>query len=402
MRSTTKLIIVAAMLAFVANSAFAAPSYPPAVTQWLKAAQVGPYQEAKVDYNSLYQAAKKEGKLVVYSGSSRMPAVALEFEKLYPGIKVEVEVMGTAEAIEKFEREAVSGLNRVDVFQASQAGRQKALLYDRNYLFTWVPPDLKSVLTQDQMEPFLHWRYGSRQWAYNDSVNKAEPFESLWELTEPKWKKRVVIGDPRLDGGTLDYFIMIVLKANELATEYQRYYGKPIKLTTPNAGYEWIKRLLQNDPILVKGEKDIPPIIGEKGLKDAPVGLVAGSRFAWVDDPTRGNLRFFPTLKTKPSVGVMSIYPVGIAYKSPHPNAAKLFIRYLFGDEKGGGGWTEFHVPGNWPARSDIVNPPSNPTAPDLFRALWPVSKINIWFMDEEAVYLIQADVLDFLTDMLF
>jgi len=80
--------------------------------------------------------AKKEGKLVVYSGSSRMPAVALEFEKLYPGINVEVEAMGTAEAIEKFEREAVAGLHRVDVFQASQAGRQKALLYDRNYLFT--------------------------------------------------------------------------------------------------------------------------------------------------------------------------------------------------------------------------------------------------------------------------
>ena len=71
MRSTVKLIIIAAMLASVASSAFAVPSYPPAVTQWLKAAQVGPYQETKVDYNSLYQAAKKEGKLVVYSGSSR-------------------------------------------------------------------------------------------------------------------------------------------------------------------------------------------------------------------------------------------------------------------------------------------------------------------------------------------
>ncbi len=114
-----------------------------------------------------------------------MPAVALEFEKLYPGISVEVEAMGTAEAIEKFEREAVAGLHRVDVFQASQAGRQKALLYDRNYLFTWAPPDLRDVLTTDQIEPFLHWRYGSRQWAYNDSVSKEEPFESLWELPSP-------------------------------------------------------------------------------------------------------------------------------------------------------------------------------------------------------------------------
>ncbi len=106
----------------------------------------------------------------------------------------------------------------------------------------------------------------------------------------------MAIGDPRLDGGTLDYFIMMVLKADELAAEYERYYEEPIKLTTANAGYEWIKRLMENDPLLVRGEKDVPAIIGEKGLKDAPVGLVAGSRFAWVNDPTRGDLRFFPPL----------------------------------------------------------------------------------------------------------
>lgn len=402
MRSTMRILIIATVLMTLLGSVSAAPSYPAEVSEWLKTAKVGPFQETEIDYDRVYQDAKKEGKLVVYSGSSRMPAVALEFEKLYPGISVEVEAMGTAEAIEKFEREAVAGLHRVDVFQASQAGRQKALLYDRNYLFTWAPPDLKDVLTTDQIEPFLHWRYGSRQWAYNDSVSKEEPFESLWELTEAKWKKRVAIGDPRLDGGTLDYFIMIVLRADELAAEYERYYGKPIKLTTANAGYEWIKRLIENDPLLVRGEKDIPAIIGEKGLKDAPVGLVAGSRFAWVNDPARGDLRFFPTLNTKPAVGVVSIYPVGIAYKSPHPNAAKLFIRYLFGDEKGGGGWKEFHVPGNWPARKDIGDPPENPTAPDLFRALWPISKVNFWFIDEEGVYNKQAEVLDFLIDVLF
>jgi len=68
----------------------------------------------------------------------------------------------------------------------------------------------------------------------------------------------VAIGDPRLDGGTLDYFIMMVLKADELAAEYERYYEEPIKLTTANAGYEWIKRLMENDPLLVRGEKDVP------------------------------------------------------------------------------------------------------------------------------------------------
>lgn len=400
--SKTAKFMLSAVLLLALSSVSLAATYPAAVDKWLKDNQIGIYQEKVTDYKALYEQAKKEGKLVVYSGSSRMPAVAKEFEALYPGIKVEVEAMGTAEVIEKFEREAIAKVNRVDVVQASQAGRQKALLYDKNYLFTWVPSDIRPLLRPDQMDPFLHWRYGSRQWAYNDSVSKDEPFTSLWELTEPKWRKKVAIGDPRLDGGTLDYFIMIVLKADEMAAEYQRYYGKPIKLTTPNAGYEWIKMLMANSPILVKSEKDVPKIIGERGLKDAPVGLIAGSRFDAVNDPAQGNYRFFPTIKTKPSIGVVSIYPVGIAYNAPHPAAAKLFIRYLFGDENGAGGWTEFHVPGNWPARNDIKNPPKSSNAPEIFAALWPLDKVNMWYMDEEQVYANQAKVLDFLADVLF
>ena len=278
MSRITKFALAAVLLLAISSAAVAA-TYPPDVDKWLKDNQIGIYQEKVTDYKALYEQAKKEGKLVVYSGSSRMPAVAKEFEALYPGIKVEVEAMGTAEVIEKYEREAIAKVNRVDVVQASQAGRQKALLYDKNYLFTWVPSDIRPLLRPDQMDPFLHWRYGSRQWAYNDSVSKEEPFTSLWELTEPKWRKRVAIGDPRLDGGTLDYFIQVVLMADQMAAEYQRFYGKPIKLTTTNAGYEWIKMLMANQPILVKSEKDVPPIIGERGLKDAPVGLVAGSRF---------------------------------------------------------------------------------------------------------------------------
>jgi len=84
MRSTMRILIIAAVLMTLVGSVSAAPSYPAEVLEWLKIAKVGPFQETEIDYDSVYQEAKKEGKLVVYSGSSRMPAVALEFEKLYP------------------------------------------------------------------------------------------------------------------------------------------------------------------------------------------------------------------------------------------------------------------------------------------------------------------------------
>ncbi|MDX9800950.1 MAG: ABC transporter substrate-binding protein [Spirochaetia bacterium] len=376
--------------------------YPAEVEEWLKEVKLGPWQEKEVSYDALYEAAKKEGKMIVYAGTSRMGRVADAFMEKYPGLKVEAEMMGTAEVIEKYVREARAGLHRADVVQASQAGRQKSLLYDRNSLFSWTPPDLDGVLTSEQKESFVHWRYGSRQWIYNDTVSKGEPFTSLWELTEPKWNKRVAIGDPRLDGGTLDYFITIVLRADEMAADYKKLYGKEITLTTPNAGYEWIKMLLNNDPIIVKSEKDVQPIVGERGLKNAPVGLVAGSRFRDVGNPAKGDLRFFPTLNTTPAIGVLNIYIAGITYKSANPNTAKLFIRFLYGDEQGGGGFAPFHEPGNWPARSDVTAKPEIEFAPDIADVMWPLSKLNFWMMEEEKVYNLQEVVLDFLTDTLF
>ena len=59
------------------------------------AAQTFPTDEAR-----LYEAAKKEGKLVWYESAplEAMKAVAAEFEKKYPGVKVEVlRIVGVAQ-----------------------------------------------------------------------------------------------------------------------------------------------------------------------------------------------------------------------------------------------------------------------------------------------------------------
>lgn len=374
--------------------------YPAEVEAWLEEVKLGPWAETEIDYDELYAAALEEGAVTIYAGTSRMGRVAESFEAKYPGISVEADMMGTSEVIEKFAREAEAGMRRTDLVQASQAGRQKALLYDRYHLFPWVPPDIAHTLSEDQKEPYVHWRYGSRQWIYNDNLSDGEPFTNIWELTEPEWSGRVIVGDPRQDGGTLDYFILTTVYHEEMETAYEDYFGQSFTSDTPNAGYEWIKRLFDNNPIIVTSERDVPGILGSSDHDRTMVGLIAGSRFRSVGDPAAGDLRFFPTLNTRPAIGSLSIYPVGIAYNAPNPNAAKLFIRHLFGDENGGGGFEPFFEPGNWPGRSDIETAPEIAGAPDVADALWPLSDLNFWVMDEEAVYERQGDVLDFITEI--
>jgi len=79
MSKITKLILAVVLLLAMSSVSLAA-TYPAAVDKWLKDNQIGIYQEKVTDYKALYEQAKKEGKLVVYSGSSRMPAVAKAFE----------------------------------------------------------------------------------------------------------------------------------------------------------------------------------------------------------------------------------------------------------------------------------------------------------------------------------
>ena len=41
------------------------------VGAWLEAAKLGPFAPSEEDWDAVYEAAKKEGKVVVYSGSSK-------------------------------------------------------------------------------------------------------------------------------------------------------------------------------------------------------------------------------------------------------------------------------------------------------------------------------------------
>lgn len=73
----------------------------------------------------------------------------------------------------------------------------------------------------------------------------------------------------------------------------------------------------------------------------------------------------------------MSQTAVGIPVHAKNPNAAKLMIRWLYGDENGGLGYTPNHVPGTWSVRTDV---PPVEGQKDL-------SKLKIWAEDGDWLY---------------
>jgi iron(III) transport system substrate-binding protein len=373
-----------------------AKGLPADVEKWLKKNKIGPYQEDKADYKALYKAAKKEGKVVVYSSTSRGPkSLSLGFYKKYPGIKVEWNTIPVYDLIRRFIREQKAGIYYADVIAVAGYPMQRAVLSPSNMVFPWVPPDLKKVIPQEYQEPLLFHRFSVQSIFYNyNTWPDKPPVDSWWDVTRPKWKGRLVGRDPRTNASGRHLYVTIVLNAEEMAKDYERVFGKPLKLTTPNAGYEWIKMVLANKIKFVKSDKNAR-YIGKPGQAKPSLGV--SFEFARITDaynPKYG-VEYGPNINLKPRVGMMYPLTMSMANKAPRPNGAKLLIRWLFGDEKGGGGNAPWFTPGILPARSDVKDPAPHPFNPD--RINWNMRDLKFWVMDGKAVWEKQQEVVDFI-----
>ena len=96
----------------------------------------GPNDEAQ-----LYELAKKEGKVVWYESAPLEPmqAIALAFEKKYPGIKVEVLRIVGVQQYQRFMQEVQSKRHNVDVLHISDQPSMLALI-EEGHIADWKVP----------------------------------------------------------------------------------------------------------------------------------------------------------------------------------------------------------------------------------------------------------------------
>lgn len=371
-----------------------ANTLPREVDEWLRTNQLGPYTPAEIDWDAVYEAAKREGKVVIYTSSSRTISLKDEFERLYPGVTMEVYELGSTGSIEKLFREQQAQIYNVDIIHASGYPEQLHLLYQNHMIFPFYPPELEDVIPEEFRVPLVAQRYESRAIFYNSKVYPEPPISSWWDLTKPEWRGKIAIVDPLTDASTLDLITSIVLNADALAKDYERVFGRPIQLTEPNAGYQLLKGILNNRPRIFSRHSDLADVVGDPNSTNPPLGIsIPLSTLRSAGDPARGNLQLRALTDITPAFGI--VYPalMNIAYKAPHPNAAKLLIKYLFGDEEGNLGMAPFFIVGNWPARTDITRQPEHPFVPEL--QLPPLTELDYWLLDPVGVWETSAEVAD-------
>jgi iron(III) transport system substrate-binding protein len=261
----------------------------------------------------LIEAAKKEGKVVFYNS---LPVVVNEelkkrFEGLY-GVELEWWRAGVDEIMTRYASEFDAGRYIMDVMRVPLPFAQGAVLLRKTELLSKVHVPGVEMLPAPYKDPDGYWVadvFIPFVMCYNTKLLKPEELpKKPSELADPKWRGKIAWADI----ATYPYAVVWM-------NTFEKQYGIDV-----------VKGWAANKPIL-SGTSYLVPITkvatGEASITlPVPASLVMdakakGSPVDWVRPP--GNA--YP--------GELGSWMV--SSKAPHPNAAKLFLSFIFAVDGG-------------------------------------------------------------------
>ena len=351
--------------------------------EWLKANLLGEYETGTQDWAAIEEAAKKEGTVLVYANSSKVEKAAEAFMELYPEINVQAYDLGGDDVLMKTLEEQKAGAFTGDVWFSSGGADLIGQVLPKNYVWRFVPDSTAAYTPEQYTQPLLMSRFGTSVFAYNSELNDTCPITNIWELTQPEWKGKFFIEDPLNDASTLSKLITIVAHPDEVKQAYVDLYGSEpvLDADTPDAGWLWLKRFAQNGPIPQPGGDEVDSAFATPGMTESYMAFTSYSNMA---DVQEGILAFEPCWGLQPKLGVQSQSYVGIINQAPHPNAAKLWIKFVTSPE-GRDPWSKFGT----------YFPDSTYEVPEGMKPLQEMFDVT-WFIAEQYAYDHMLEARDF------
>jgi iron(III) transport system substrate-binding protein len=275
------------------------------------------------DWEQSREAAKKEGKVVVYfwEGGNLDKAI-LAFNKRYPDIPVSALGSRGSNFITRIVTEMRAGKYLADVCLCGVTSPYK-VLYKQNALEPLKPALLLPEVIdeskwwqgkhhfQDGEGKYIHvYRgepAGSRVF-YNIQLVKPADFTSYWDILQPKWKGKIVAIDP-----------------NESTGGWRQLYYNPA------VGPEFVRRLLSEmDITLSRDDRQATDWLanGRFAIGFFVTGIPEAKKqgLPLAELPTE-NLKEPVTLYSGPN-GTLALMK-----QAPHPSAAKVFINWFLSRE---------------------------------------------------------------------
>jgi iron(III) transport system substrate-binding protein len=253
----------------------------------------------------LIEGAKRESQVVFYNSLTTMDAVAQEFQKRYPFIKVSLWRSDSTNLIKRVSEEYASGHFLADVIETS--GAAVAILHKKGIFQEYYSPET-AAYGDDVKEKgkrgvfFLADRENYTSLGFNTKlVPLADAPKSYKDLLDPKWKGKITVA-----GGSIG----------------PKWVGNVLNAL----GREYLEKLSRHE---VKVQNIVPAALANLVISgEVPLS------------PTIQDSNIFTAKKTGAPVEWRPLEPVmanlgssGMTTKSPHPHAALLFLDYLHSKE---------------------------------------------------------------------
>jgi iron(III) transport system substrate-binding protein len=354
--------------------------------QWAKDNGVGPYTPETEDWAAIEEAAKKEGSVVVYSNSSKIEKLIEPWNELYP----DIELAGgdTDDIAVKMSAEQQAGNVVGDVWFNSDGHLLYGEFVPNQWLWWYTPP---GVVIEDASpeRPFAMARRSVDVVGYNNEIRtEGCPVNNWWQFTEPELKGKFFMEDPLSDSSTTAKIALFVQHADDMAAAYQELYGK--EWTTDeayspdieNAGYLFLKKLAKNEPGIQPGGDEVDSAFATLGMSPDVEPGYGWTGLSSYEATMEGELAMAPCYGLKPVVGILKASYLGIANNAPHPNAAKLFIKFAL-SEAGFDPWNQF---GAYPAAVGLP----------IAEGMPPRDEIDLWPSDDLFAYQFMSSIRDF------
>ena len=287
---------------------------------------LGALAASSQNVDSIYDQAKSEGALVLYTGGPTAPweAAAKDFSARYPGIKISVTGGFSNVLDKKIDAQLAAGKMEVDlaVFQTLQ---DFVRWREQGILLNFKPQGFEKIDAsfKDAGGAYVAVQINAHAYAYNPNLVKPENVpRSALDFLNPRFKGKVISCYPADDDATLYAFYSIV----------QKY------------GWSYMDRYMANQPNFIQGHLGVARSIA------SGENLVTFDTIASISMDQK-NLGLAQAVAF-PQTDALPIWPFTAAiFKSaPHPNAAKLFLTWYLSPEVQA-------KTGNWSPRSDVAAP---------------------------------------------
>ncbi|HSE92283.1 MAG TPA: extracellular solute-binding protein [Methylomirabilota bacterium] len=274
-------------------------------------------------------AARKEGSVTWYT--STPVATAQKIATLFQqetGIKVELFRSGGSAVLRRFMQETDARRMNADVLTISDPAAASALI-KRDLLLPFRPKNFDKV--PEAVKDPRGYHIAQRLNLVGIVVRTdqvPEPPRTWTDLTDPKWKGKLVMPDPSFTAIQL----MVV------GTLSQKY------------GWDFYKKLRANDIMIVQSHQQVSDTLTRGERTVAAEGL---DSYTW--DARKAGHKVQTLF---PADGAFAIAaPTMVIKGSPHPNAARALAEFMVGDTV----QKLFPTEGIYAARSDVPPPPGNP-----------------------------------------